>query len=328
MLLKNTMDNDLRSFLIESMELINRVEELLLSAEAQKENGLRDIINAFGNIHSIKGNAMYLNFSVLIAGCQKAENFLSKADRSPRIPSEEEFDLLFKFVDAVRDLFKNLEIEVPLESAQERLSQWLDINEYQKHSLRLSPGQKDQIIEFFNMGNSKAASAFNELMACLIKLDVPSVDICSGCDDLFKLGILEDVVFSLSRLSFHCAFSGEVFILFTKEDAQKVTDILSGGNLEETIKEIGNIMTNHIIGSVSNILDVLIDYTVPVYREGRLGEILNSKGDFSNPSDNIIVISKIKFKASSVNQENQLIIFIKIKAIQDFLSAVDRKIKV
>lgn len=119
------MTEDLSIFLDEAKELLDEIEHNLMAAEKRPEDWSSLIGVAFGSIHTIKGNSLYLELNDLAQCCQKIESFLAQEDRSPRLPKQEEFDILFQFIDIMRDYFLALSDEEDMEEQNKKLSEWL-----------------------------------------------------------------------------------------------------------------------------------------------------------------------------------------------------------
>ncbi len=101
------MDDDVQLFVEESKELLSQVESILLKSEKHRDDESM-LVDAFGAIHTIKGNSMYLNLDVLIKVCKRAESIFVDENRAPRLINDKEYDLLFKFVDLLQRYLDDL----------------------------------------------------------------------------------------------------------------------------------------------------------------------------------------------------------------------------
>ena len=67
------MDDMLKDFVVEAMDLAVNVEEHLLRLERDPEN--KETLNAvFRSFHTIKGGAGFMNLPALVAACHLTEN--------------------------------------------------------------------------------------------------------------------------------------------------------------------------------------------------------------------------------------------------------------
>lgn len=119
------MDEDLDIFIEEGIDLLDEIERNLMSAEKRGEDWMEAIKVAFGAIHTIKGNSLYLNLNLLSHCCQKAESILADENRTLRLPSHNEFDVLLEFVDLIRNYFEGIKEGKDLESLDVNLKSWL-----------------------------------------------------------------------------------------------------------------------------------------------------------------------------------------------------------
>ena len=120
------MDEDLDLFLEEATDLLSDIENNLMFAEKGTVKWEEPIKVAFGAIHTIKGNSLYLNLKALSMCCQKVESILANEDRTSRLPNQSEFDILLEFVDLVRDYFVIIQEEQSLIGSDKKLISWLN----------------------------------------------------------------------------------------------------------------------------------------------------------------------------------------------------------
>ena len=78
------------------------------------------------------------------------------------------------------------------------------------------------------------------------------------------------------HLSFHGPFDGTTSLVFSQDSANKLVDILTGqgaddGDFDEVkrgvLSEVGNIVVNGVMGSISNMLECRLNYSIPSYIE-------------------------------------------------------------
>ena len=119
------MDEDLDIFIEEGFDLLDEIEKNLMLAEKGESHWREAIKIAFGAIHTIKGNSLYLNLNLLSRCCQKVESILADETRTPQLPSQNEFDLLLEFVDLIRDYFEDIKEGKDLKSLDAALINWL-----------------------------------------------------------------------------------------------------------------------------------------------------------------------------------------------------------
>ena len=74
------MDDMLKDFVVEAMDLAVNVEEHLLRLERDPDN--RETLNAvFRSFHTIKGGAGFMNLPAMVAACHLTENLFDAFNR-------------------------------------------------------------------------------------------------------------------------------------------------------------------------------------------------------------------------------------------------------
>ncbi len=119
-------DEDLELFIDEARELIGEVEENVLRIEQKRTEWSEPVHIMFGAIHTIKGNSLYLGLELLSQCCQRIETILADEDRALELPSPEEFEIIYQFIDLVRMYFVELESCGKSEESDFKLREWLD----------------------------------------------------------------------------------------------------------------------------------------------------------------------------------------------------------
>ncbi len=199
--------------------------------------------------------------------------------------------------------------------------------------MELTDIQKDVLTEVFNIGVGRASSSLSDLVTKEVKLEVPEIDIIDLADVPEKLKAISDRVLSIVEQKFACSFSGKAALIFPTEDASKLVAILSGEEIgssdldsvkEGTITEVGNIIINGLLGSVSNFLEETMDFTLPLYQESHVSDI-KSDGDISELQ--VTIICKTKFEVQDLQVEGHFMMYINVKAVDKLLALIDKKVK-
>ena len=128
----------------------------------------------------------------------------------------------------------------------------------------------DALTEVVNIGVGRAAAALSELLGSRIDLTVPTVS-------LLKFSELSEEVSSKLDTSIIQDFvgptSGRAILAFPDASALKLGQILADlddippeldFDLQDVLNEVGNIVLNGVLGSLSNIVKGSLQYTVPV----------------------------------------------------------------
>lgn len=154
--------------------------------------------------------------------------------------------------------------------------------------MHITPEQLDALQELLNIGVGKAAGALNQMIGKPIRLQIPYVKIGKISDLVSESSQSDTGALAAVRLPFSGSFSGSAFMLFPTESAEQLVSHLTGEvndpesiNVmkEATLTEIGNILINGVMGSITNVLNQQLIYTVPTYLETTLGNLLEMDRD-------------------------------------------------
>lgn len=188
----------------------------------------------------------------------------------------------------------------------------------------------DVIREFVNIGMGQSADTLNQIINCHIKLNVPEIRIIDYSCLKSEIKTLDNQNHVAVSLKFKNDLNGIAKLIFPTESATKLVKLFVGDIEEDdtdmdglrisALTEIGNIIINSIIGTISNHLDVNITYTVPEFVEGDLPEVTGIEQD---NSDVMILFCKANFNAEEVHISGSLVLYFNIGQFKDFISIID-----
>jgi len=188
----------------------------------------------------------------------------------------------------------------------------------------------DAITETINIGVGKAASLLNQMTNSNIRLRVPKLTVIRYKEIAeTNWSLLGDDVLSTVMLEFHGNFSGVTAILFPPESAASLVMLLSGEDdplaemdavRVETLKEVGNIIVNSVMGSIANVLSQHLTYSLPVYYEGKLSTVTATRRNFSD--NDWVIIAHTHFLIESRNIEGKILILLEVGSLEHFDEAM------
>ncbi len=142
----------------------------------------------------------------------------------------------------------------------------------------------DALKELINIGVGRAMGALNQMLEAPVRLYVPTVKIGKISELQHELGGFGDERLSLIQLPFKASFEGVAALMFPTESAAKLVSICTRKGADAstlnamkiaTLTEIGNIVLNGVMGSMSQILEQRMTYSVPKYDENSIRCFLN-----------------------------------------------------
>lgn len=197
--------------------------------------------------------------------------------------------------------------------------------------IAISNEQLEAVKELCNIGVGKGAAVLNTMLSCHIRLNVPNIDIISSRDfrDELRSFVKESTISAVS-LAFQGRISGSAQLIFPTETASALVAVLvgEGDGLDMdalragTFCEVGNIVLNGIMGSISNILDLTFDYSVPEYIE------TNSEDFIQKPSvsqESHVLLARTRFTIDELDVEGDIALFMQIGAINILIETIEKK---
>lgn len=174
--------------------------------------------------------------------------------------------------------------------------------------------------EVINIGVGKSAEVLNSMIQSHILLDVPEVEIVKCNKESGFIDYFSDQDYSIITLPFNGELTGLSKLIMSSEHAAKIVDAFvgkSGVGLDmdslriDILSEIGNVIINAVMGTLSNMLEINLDYIVPNYEQGNR-KIIVPEEMISN--DTTILFAQTHFKIEEFEAQGNFAIFFKLKS--------------
>jgi chemotaxis protein CheC len=197
--------------------------------------------------------------------------------------------------------------------------------------MNLTPSQLDVLQEIINIGVGRAANVLNEMIAAHIRLQVPAIKVLSRLDIKQELSArlrLEPI--SSVRLGFTGTLSGNAHLVFPTDSASKLVAILTDEEIGTpdldavkigTLTEVGNIVINGAIGSISNLLKQQLRYSMPAYIEGSIEQLLTNGSSSINAT---ILLAQTRFTIDQLQVEGDIILFFNLGSFDILLTSIEQ----
>lgn len=195
--------------------------------------------------------------------------------------------------------------------------------------MKLTSDQLDAVRELFNMGVGKAASILSQMVDSRVHLEIPKVEIFSSSNFEKIKESIELNESSSVNMTFSGSFGGKVSLLIPPDSASilvaamtheepgpmKLDPVRAG-----TLCEVGNMIINGLMGSITNILHKSVEYGLPEYSEGKIENILSLS---SNEEEINICIATTNLKIENLEVCGKLLVVFKVGYLQELISAID-----
>jgi chemotaxis protein CheC len=168
-------------------------------------------------------------------------------------------------------------------------------------ALGLEELEVDALTELVNLGVSRAALSLRELVGEQVFLSVPSVLVLSKPEAAESIRGPSGRDLIAVRQAFDGEFSGRALLIFPEANSLELVRAVAGDHLslrdiaeleDEALAEIGNIILNGCMGTISNLLQRNLTMSLP--------EILRGQGhdffDLSKPAvEDVVLFIRINF---------------------------------
>jgi len=195
--------------------------------------------------------------------------------------------------------------------------------------------QLDSLTEIINLGIGKAADSLSKMLNEEITLSVPEILFTDQNEASEYLDNDAKRNFSGVAQHFDGIISGDVLLLFPEEKSRDLVKLVLKDSVpleditemeQEALCEIGNIILNASLSSLSNFLKTELDSSVPVFQYGNSKNILTASSSMDNNSPNILFIH-VDFGIKKNDINGYIIYILTLDSIKNLTKAIDTYIK-
>ena len=196
--------------------------------------------------------------------------------------------------------------------------------------MTLTLAQIDALQELVNIGVGRSASILNEMIGSHIYLQIPQIKLLSSLQVRHELEHqVGPIPVAAVRLGFSGSFTGLAQLVFPTDSASKLIGMLTSDEFDltdldavkiGTLSEVGNIVINGVMGSISNILRQHLYYSLPIYLEDTVEHLLTSR-DFDVDSDTVL-LAQARFTVEQLLIAGDIILIFKVGAFDTLLAAL------
>ncbi|MGA9378055.1 MAG: chemotaxis protein CheC [Phormidium sp.] len=196
--------------------------------------------------------------------------------------------------------------------------------------MNLTLSHIDALQELVNIGVGRAAGVLNDMLDSPIRLHIPEVRLLSPEELKLELkSQFDDSLLATVQLSFSGTFSGTAELVFPTESAANLVSVLTGeapGTPDlDVVKigallEVGNIVLNGIMGSLSNALIEHLDYSLPAYNESKVSNF----PIFADINENTrILLARTCFIIEQLQIAGDIVLMFAVGSLDALLKAID-----
>ncbi|MDJ0718028.1 MAG: hypothetical protein QNJ54_28030 [Prochloraceae cyanobacterium] len=196
--------------------------------------------------------------------------------------------------------------------------------------MKITADRLDALTEVINIGVGQAAAMLNEMIEYPIRLQVPWIGIISRENLQQELGKrLGEEKLAAVQLEFDNSLVGNAQLVFPKESAVTLVSVLTGEEPQSpdldlfkigTLTEVGNIVLNGVMGSISNMLQKSMSYSVPTYIEDKFIYLLPVEEERSQTT---VLLGETRFTVEELQLQGDIILFFNLGSFDILLSCLD-----
>jgi chemotaxis protein CheC len=195
----------------------------------------------------------------------------------------------------------------------------------------LTSDQLDALHELFNVGVGQAAGMLNQMLGMTVKLRVPVVHLLQANQVLSVLNEFGVDPVAAVKLPFRGEFDGFAVLIFPPADAAQIANNLMGQDSESTdmdalrvgtINEVGNVVLNAVLGTISNQLEMCLRYSIPTYREITVGELFQL--DLEETSQSTLIVARVNFLLLELEVEGNIVVYLHVGGMEPLVNMLDK----
>ena len=186
----------------------------------------------------------------------------------------------------------------------------------------------DTLRELINIGIGRAAGTLNELAQSRVILEVPVVELIHMEKIRDHAASFNGAPLSAVMIDFNGYISGSTAMVFNTSGAAALVYAITGEEFEkpeldvmmaETLKEVGNICINGVMGSIGNILHERITYTPPRYDEGTVTGLFQQE---KNDAQMLVIIVNTRFFVSEIDVDGYIMMLLEFSSLKNILHKI------
>ncbi len=204
----------------------------------------------------------------------------------------------------------------------------------------LSELEQDALTEIFNIGVGLAADVLSQMVNEPVRLSVPVVILTSQRHASEHFQSRENRPLCAVRQTYRGEVTTEAILMFPEENSLELVRLMVGGDLpleeltemeQDAMIEIGNIILNAIISSLSSILRLTFEGSLPTLKVGTSDTIFVLNGTPSASVDEIhdaiVLMLTIDFELSDRQVNGYLAFLLDVQSSETLISQLGQFIR-
>lgn len=197
--------------------------------------------------------------------------------------------------------------------------------------MMLTDHQRDVLNELLNISFARTAASLSELTQERVLLDAPRVTVRPLHEVMITMNSVMVNETATVHQSFAGTMAGDAFLLLAPEDAVLLTNLLTDEHghsrqldlsAREVLMEVGNILLNACLGTLGNILQMHISFSVPRFHIESLTSLLNTISvEQEGARYALVIYTSFRLRDDAVH--GYLLIVVAVDALDTLLQALE-----
>jgi chemotaxis protein CheC len=198
--------------------------------------------------------------------------------------------------------------------------------------MKLSAYQEDSIAEAVNIGIGRAAACLSEMVGAKVLLDVPRIRFCAYSDACKQVSESGGDATSSVVQEFDGDISGSAAIVLSDDDAITLAQLLQGKSptsssldiLQQGIlEEVGNIILNGVLGSLSNLMGASLSYSTPKFQTDESRLLGQASADVEQDEQRCVLLADTRFDVRERSIAGSLLLVFEVGSVGALVEALD-----
>lgn len=197
--------------------------------------------------------------------------------------------------------------------------------------ITLTELQTDALAEMFNVGAGHAAASLSEIVGDEVQLSIPRIAFCKRDELASNLALLHSERLGAVQQDFSGAFTISASLLFTEDKALEIVREMLGSQVsvddlpefeQEAMCELGNIILNACMASISEMLGIEMTSTLPQYHVNRMDTVLEELT--SKMHQPVVLLLHIDLSIEKRQTNGALVFLLSSASFHELIAAVDK----
>ena len=182
--------------------------------------------------------------------------------------------------------------------------------------------------ELMNIAVGKGAQVLNTMLSHHVTLRVPTVIETTPSKLHEALGVDPLMPIACVQMSYRGNLQGEVQLLFPAREASQMVGLITDQEFppeeldfirQATLTEVGNVVINAVMGTLSNLFGFNLRYGLPTYLGGTVGD-LATQGLLKTLD--VILLAQTSFVIEDIALDGSIVLFFSLPTFQSLETAL------